>query len=138
MAEQEKKLELNIVTPERQMVSNYVDQVNIPGTEGDLGILYDHAPILTAMRAGRLSYEIGEEVIAMVVSGGYLEVTENRVTVLAESAEFLHEVDRERAEKAHAAARAVLEKPDATEEEFREAQLKLFRAIARLEHTEEN
>ena len=54
----ENKLHLSIVTPERLVLSEDVDQVNVPGVEGDLGILYDHAPILTTMRAGRFSYEL--------------------------------------------------------------------------------
>ena len=137
MAQQEQKLELNIVTPERLMVADRVDQVNVPGTEGDLGILYDHSPILTAMRPGPLSYEKDGEVVAMIVSGGYLEVTDNRVTVLAETAEFAHEVDRDRAERARVEAEKTLEKTDISEDEFRETQLKLFRALARLEHTPE-
>ncbi len=128
-------LQLNIVTPERSMVSDKVDQVNIPGSEGDMGILYDHAPILTAMRPGQLSYQKGPDTIYLVVSGGYLEVTDNRVTVLAETAEFLSEIDRDRAERARVEAESLLTNAQ-TEEEFREAQKKLFRAIARLESTE--
>lgn len=131
----EKLLQLNIVTPERSMVSDRVDQVNIPGSEGDMGILYDHAPILTAMRPGQLSYQKGPDTIYLVVSGGYLEVTDNRVTVLAETAEFLSEIDRDRAERARVEAESLLTNAQ-TEEEFREAQKKLFRAIARLESTE--
>lgn len=132
------KLILSIVTPEKQLVEEEVDQVNAPGSEGDLGILFDHAPILTNLRSGQLSYEIDGETIALVVSGGYLEVTDNRVTVLAETGEFLHEIDRERAERAHAHAEKELGKTDLSEEEFIETQKKLFRAIARLEHTENN
>ncbi|MBT5028150.1 MAG: F0F1 ATP synthase subunit epsilon [Nitrospinaceae bacterium] len=132
------KLTLNIVTPAKQLVSEQVDQVNAPGSEGDLGILYDHAPILTNLRSGQLSYEVDGETIALVVSGGYLEVTDNRVTVLAETGEFLHEIDRERAERAHAAAEKQLSQPDISEEDFIETQKKLFRAIARLENSENN
>ena len=132
------KLLLSIVTPEKHLVAEEVDQVNAPGTEGDLGILYDHAPILTNLRSGQLSYEKDGETIALVVSGGYLEVTDNRVTVLAEPGEFLHEIDRERAERAHADAEKLLGQADLSEEEFIEAQKKLFRAVARLEHTENN
>jgi F-type H+-transporting ATPase subunit epsilon len=128
-------LQLNIVTPERSMVTDKVNQVNIPGSEGDLGILYDHAPILTTMRPGQLSYEKDSETVYLVVSGGYLEVTDNRVTVLAETAEFLSEIDRDRAEKSKTEAESLLTNAQ-TEEEFRDAQLKLFRAIARLESTE--
>ena len=132
------KLILSIVTPEKLLVSEEVDQVNVPGSEGDLGILYDHAPILTNLRSGQLSYEKDGETIALVVSGGYLEVTDNRVTILAETGEFLHEIDRERAERAQAQAEELLGKTDLSEEEFIEAQKKLFRAIARLENSENN
>jgi len=131
------KLILSIVTPEKQLVAEEVDQVNAPGSEGDLGILYDHAPILTNLRSGQLSYEKDGETIALVVSGGYLEISENRVTVLAETGEFLHEIDRERAERAHAGAEKLL-LTDLSEEEFVEAQKKLFRAIARLENLNNN
>ena len=131
------KLKLSIVTPEKQLVVDEVDQVNAPGTEGDLGILYDHAPILTNLLSGQLSYEKDGETVALVVSGGYLEVTDNRVTVLAETGEFLHEIDRERAARAHAEAEKLL-LTDLTEEEFIETQKKLFRAVARLEHTDNN
>ena len=132
------KLILSIVTPEKLLVSEEVDQVNVPGSEGNLGILYDHTPILTNLRSGQLSYEKEGETIALVVSGGYLEVTDNRVTILAETGEFLHEIDRERAERAQAQAEELLGKTDLSEEEFIEAQKKLFRAIARLENSENN
>ena len=131
------KLILSIVTPEKQLVSDEVDQVNASGTEGDLGILYDHAPLLTNLRSGQLSYEKDGETVALVVSGGYLEVTDNRVTVLAETGEFLHEIDRERAERAHADAEKLL-LTDLSEEEFIETQKKLFRAVARLENLNNN
>ncbi|PIQ96845.1 MAG: ATP synthase F1 subunit epsilon [Nitrospinae bacterium CG11_big_fil_rev_8_21_14_0_20_56_8] len=129
-------LQLSIVTPQRLIVSDQVDQVNIPGTEGDLGILYDHAPILTGMRSGQLSYQKEGQTIVLIVSGGYVEVTENRVTVLAETAEFLDEIDRGRAEAARQKAEELLNRADLTDEEFHTAQKKLFRAIARLEGTE--
>ena len=132
------KLILSIVTPEKQLVSEEVDQVNVPGTEGDLGILHDHAPILTLLRSGQLSYEKEGETVILVVSGGYLEVTDNRVTVLAETGEFMHEIDRERAEIAQADAEKRLGETDISEEEYIETQKKLFRAIARLENSENN
>lgn len=131
------KLILSIVTPEKQLVAEEVDQVNAPGTEGDLGILYDHAPLLTNLRSGQLSYEKNGETVSLVVSGGYLEVTDNRVTVLAETGEFLHEIDRERAERAHADAEKLL-LTDLSEDEFIETQKKLFRAVARLENLNNN
>ena len=136
----ENKLQLSIVTPERLVLNEDVDQVNVPGIEGDLGILYDHAPILTTMRAGRFSYELlgekGRETIQMIVSGGYLEVTDNRVIVLAEAVEFLDEVDNDRAKASLAKAEEALAKTDLSDDEFAEAQDRLFRAIARLEPTQ--
>ena len=138
----ENKLQLSIVTPERLVLSEDVDQVNIPGVEGDLGILYDHAPILTTMRAGPFSYELvgekGRKTINMIVSGGYLEVTDNRVIVLAEAVEFLDEIDKGRAKASLAKAEEALSNPDLSDDEFTEAQDRLFRAIARIEPTEMN
>ncbi len=128
------KLFLSLVTPKKEMVVDAeVDQVNIPGFDGDMGILANHAPLLTLLRPGRFSYEKGEEVVELVVSEGYAEVTANRVTILAESAEFLHEIDHDRAETARAAAEKLLEETGLEEEAFKEAQDKLFRALARLE-----
>ena len=138
----ENNLKLSIVTPERLVLNEGVDQVNAPGIEGDLGILYDHAPLLTTMRAGRFSYELlgekGRETINMIVSGGYLEVTDNRVIVLAETVEFLDEIDKERAKNSLVKAEEALANTDLSDDEFAEAQDRLFRAIARLEPTENN
>ncbi len=128
------KLFVTLVTPEKEMVADpEVDQVNIPGIDGDMGILPNHAPLLTTVRPGRFSYQKGEETVELVVSHGYAEVTANRVTVLAESAEFLHEIDHDRAEAARATAEKLLEKEGLEEEAFKEVQDKLFRALARLE-----
>lgn len=128
------KLLLSLVTPEAEMVvASDVDQVNIPGFDGDMGILPDHAPLLTILRPGRFSYQKGEEAVELVISHGYAEVTNNRVTVLAESAEFLHEIDHDRAEAARSAAEKLLQEEGLEEEAFKEAQDKLFRALARLE-----
>ena len=129
-------LQLTIVTPEKMVVTEEVDQFNVPGVEGDMGILYDHAPILTTLRPGKVSYQQDTETIFLVVSGGYLEVTDNRVIVLAETAEFLDEIDRTRAEAARGKAEEMLANANLTDEEFAKAQKKLFRAVARLEGAE--
>ena len=93
------------------------------------------------MRPGQFSYESvgekGRETIQMVVSGGYLEVTDNRVIVLAEAVEFLDEIDQERAKASLARAEEALSRTDLSDDEFEEGQNKLFRAIARLEPAEE-
>ena len=130
-------LDLTIVTPERSVVVEQVDQVDIPGTEGDMGILYDHTPILTSLRPGRLTYRKAAKSVSLVVSSGYAEVAENRVIILAETAEFMDEVDRERAERAKVKAEEILKNPQLTDEEFVKAQKKLFRATARLQSSEE-
>ncbi len=133
------KLLLSVVTPKKEIVVDAeVDQVNIPGFDGDMGILANHAPLLTLMRPGRFSYQKGDEEVELVISEGYAEVTDNRVTILAESAEFLHEIDHDRAETARAAAEKLLEKSDLEGKDFKEAQDKLFRALARLETKKSN
>lgn len=133
------KLLLSVVTPKKEIVVDAeVDQVNIPGFDGDMGILANHAPLLTLMRPGRFSYQKGDEEVELVISEGYAEVTDNRVTILAESAEFLHEIDHDRAETARAAAEKLLEKSDLEGKAFKEAQDKLFRALARLETKKSN
>ena len=103
----ENKLQFTLVTPEKNFVTDFVDQVNVPGVDGDMGILYDHAPIISTLRPGRLSYQNDGETISLIVSHGYMEVTDNRVTVLAETAEFLSDIDSNRAVEAKAKADAV-------------------------------
>lgn len=128
------KIHLTMVTPEQEMINDTeVDQVNIPGIDGDMGILPNHAPLITTLRPGRFSYEKGDEVIELVVSQGYAEVTDNRVILLAESAEFLLDVDHARAEAAREKAEKLLAQPNLEEEAQRAAQDILFRALARLE-----
>ena len=87
--------------------------------------------------AGRLSYENDGETISLVVSHGYMEVTDNRVTVLAETAEFLSDIDSNRAAEAKTKAEQTLAQGGLTQKEEEEAHKKLFRAIARLETNEE-
>lgn len=129
-------LELDIVTPERLLVTEKVDQVNVPGIDGDMGILANHAPIISTLRPGSLSYEIEGKTTALVVTGGYMEVADNRVIVLAASAEFTNEIDRERALASKEKAEKALADAKLSDPDFEEAQLRLFRATARLEHTD--
>ncbi len=128
------KIHLTMVTPEQEMINDTeVDQVNIPGTDGDMGILPNHAPLFTTLRPGRFSYEKGDDIIELVVSHGYAEVTDDRVTLLSESGEFLNDIDHQRAEAAKKKAEQLLAQPNLEEEAQRDAQDKLFRAVARLE-----
>jgi F-type H+-transporting ATPase subunit epsilon len=134
----EETLELDIVTPERLLVTEKVDQVNIPGVNGDMGILPNHAPIISTLRPGSLSYEMAGKLTTLVVTGGFMEVAENRVIILAENAEFANEIDRERALASKAKAEEALAGAKLSEPEFEEAQLRLFRAAARLENIRED
>ena len=131
------QLQFTLVTPEKNYVTDHVDQVNVPGVDGDMGILSDHAPIISTLRPGRLSYQKDGETTSLIVSHGYMEVTDNRVTVLAETAEFLSEIDSNRAAEAKAKAEQTLSQGGLTEKDEEEAHKKLFRAIARLEGNEE-
>lgn len=92
---------LEIVTAERLVYSDEVDIVVAPGMEGELGILPHHAPLLTILQPGELRiHKTGQEDVYMAVTGGFLEVTGNRVIVLADAAERSEEIDEARAQEA--------------------------------------
>ncbi len=93
-------LQLDIVTAERLMYSEEVQSVVAPGTAGELGILPSHAPLLTTLAPGELRITQDGDQSAIVVSGGFLEVIGNHVTVLADTAEQADDIDIERAEAA--------------------------------------
>ncbi len=102
------KLRLDIVTAERTVYSDDVDMVIAPGTEGELGILPRHAPLLTGLQVGelRIKKEGQEELFA--IGGGFMEVRPDRVIVLADTAEYAEEIDIERAEAARRRAEHLL------------------------------
>ena len=101
-------LKLDIVTIERLAFSGDVDMVIAPGVQGELGILPRHAPLITALGAGELRFKHGAEEQIFAIGGGYLEVLNNHVTVLADSAEQAAEIDVARAEAARARAERLL------------------------------
>ena len=104
------KILLEVVTPDKLIFSEYVDQVSAPGTEGDFGILPGHCPFLTTLRVGELEYRVGEKVRYISVLWGFTEVTPNKVTVLAEIAEKAEDIDVERSKQKVADAEAHLER----------------------------
>ena len=108
--EQTGKILLEVVTPDKLIFSEYVDQVSAPGTEGDFGILPGHCPFLTTLRVGELEYRVGEKVRYISVLWGFTEVTPNKVTVLAEIAEKAEDIDVERSKQKVADAEAHLER----------------------------
>jgi F-type H+-transporting ATPase subunit epsilon len=95
-------IELIIVTPERQLLRQSVVEVTLPGAEGQLGVLPGHAPLITELGIGELSYETkgSSESVAVAVISGFAEILGDRVTVLAETAERPEEIDISRAEEA--------------------------------------
>jgi F-type H+-transporting ATPase subunit epsilon len=99
-------IELVIVTPEKQLLRDKVMEVQLPGADGYLGILLGHAPLMTELGIGELSYHDGggKESAHMAIIRGFAEVLPDRVTVLAETAEFAAEIDLARAEAAKARA----------------------------------
>jgi len=127
-----KELELDIVTPEKRIVSMAVDEVVIPGTEGSMGVLPGHAPLLTALDVGELMYRRGTTKKYVAIAQGFAEVLPNRVTILAQVAERAEEIDRDRAGKARARALGRLQASDA-EVDFKRAQVALRKSLLRLD-----
>ncbi len=129
------KLKFEIVTAERIVYSDEVDIVIAPGVEGQLGILPSHAPLLTMLQPGEMLVRKDGEETAMFVSGGFLEVMQNRVTVLADIAERAEEIDISRAEAAKSRAEQRLEERPA-EMDLAAAEAALMRSLMRLKIAE--
>jgi F-type H+-transporting ATPase subunit epsilon len=124
-------LHVEVVTAERELYSGEADMVSAPGSEGRLGILPRHAPLLTTLAPGALRITLQEAEEDIFVSGGFLEVSNNSVAVLADAAEHADEIDEARAQEARRRAQERLaEVQSNTERADMEAQLQ--RAISRL------
>lgn len=128
------KLKLEVVTPKGAAVSTEVDIVTAPGYGGEFGVLANHAPFLSTIKTGVLTYKTGAQEETLMVSGGFCEVSNNKLTFLVESAERGADIDvdramraKERAEKRLAEAQAQKEKFDRTR-----AEAALQRALSRL------
>jgi F-type H+-transporting ATPase subunit epsilon len=128
-------LNFEIVTAERVVYSGEVDVVVAPGMEGQLAILPSHAPLITTLQHGELLVRRGGEEIAMFVQGGFMEVSGNRVTVLADVAERAEEIDIERAEEAKRLAESQLREPR-PEMDLATAEAALKRSMLRLKIAE--
>jgi len=124
-------LRLEIVTAERQIFAEDVDMVIAPGIEGELGILPHHAPLLTPLKPGELRIKKSGEEILMAVTGGFLEVLPDRVTILADAAERAEEIDLARAEAARQRAQQRVA-GQAVEIDRTRAMAAMARATARL------
>lgn len=129
----EKTFQLEVITPDRVVLSdNQIVSVVAPGSEGYLGMLANHAPLMTELTIGKLDFRRADgSEGAMAISGGFLEVFENKVSVLAESAELVEEIDIERAEQAKKRAEERLAAAGAELDATR-ARIALLRALNRL------
>lgn len=125
-------LELEIVTPERLVVHDTAEEVQIPGRDGYLGVLPGHAPLITELAVGEISYRNAGVTTRLSVAWGFAEVLPDKVTILAESCEPAHEIDVPRAEAAKQRAEETLQSNDPNTD-FNHAQNALRRAETRIE-----
>jgi F-type H+-transporting ATPase subunit epsilon len=129
-------LKVEIVTAERVVYSEEgVDRLIVPGVEGELGVLTLHAPLLTMIQPGVMRIVKGEEEVEMAITGGFIEVRDNRITILADAAERAEEIDVERAEEARRRAKRLIEEREA-EVDLARAQAELAGALARIKAVE--
>ena len=126
-------LRLEIVTPEKKVVDETVDAVTVPGANGEIGILPNHAPLITTLKPGILSYTRGGATDRLVVSGGFIEVSADKVSVLADVAETADEIDVEAARSEREATERTLGAWSGSEADFEVQKEKLERAQARLQ-----
>ena len=128
------KIELEVVTPERHVLDELVESIEMPGKDGYLGILPGHAPLLTELGVGVLTYHKGAQVERLTVVNGYAEVLPDRVIVLAEASERAEEIDLQRAQNAAERAQAELAKASSSPEtDWQKAAEALERAQVRVE-----
>lgn len=129
-------LSVHIVTAEREVYAEEgVDEVTAPGSEGEFTVLPQHAPLLTMIKPGVMRIQKGNEEIDLAVTGGFLEVRDDRVTILADAAERAEEIDVVRAEEARRRAERALEERE-SQETLAEAAGALQRALLRLRAAE--
>ncbi len=126
-------LDVEIVTPERIIVQEQVDELNVPSDWGYIGILPGHTPLLTILGQGELMYRQGAAQHYMSLFWGYMEVNEDKVTILAEIAEPGSEIDRPRAESARDRAEDRLRRIQDSDVDFERARAALMRALIRLQ-----
>ena len=127
------KLKLEMVTPYKRVLSEDIDELAAPGTLGELGILPGHTPLLTTLKVGELTYKKDGETFHVAVNWGYVEVEEDTVTVLVETAELADQIDLERAKAAFDRAGEALKTLSSEEKEFKVMEAALERAVIRMQ-----
>jgi len=127
------KLRLEMVTPYKQVLSEEVDELTAPGAIGEFGLLPGHTPLLTTLKIGELSYRRGGELFHVAVNWGYVEVEDDTVTVLVETAEPADDIDLERAKAALGRAEEALKTLSPEDKDFLSMQAALERAAIRVQ-----
>ena len=125
-------IRLELVTPERLLLSEEVDEVVAPGYEGEFGVLPEHTQYLAVLNIGLLRYRKGSETRVLALGGGFAEVTPARVVVMADTAERSEEIDVERARRARERAEAALKELSLDDETYAKAYAALQRAMVRM------
>jgi F-type H+-transporting ATPase subunit epsilon len=127
------QLQLEVVTPERRVLSEAVDMATIPGLNGELGILPGHTPLISQLKTGILSYLKDGKTFQLHISGGFIEVRDDHVSVLAEVAERPEEIDAAQARSQRESVEKQLSGWTGTQEDFEKARVDLERAQVRLQ-----
>ncbi len=125
-------MQLNIITPERIVFQEDIDQVTIPTQDGEITVLPHHIPLVGILKAGELIIKKGSEIIPLAVSGGIVHVRVDGVTILADTAERVEEIIEERAEEARKRAEQLLAEKKFDTEEYATIAAKMERELARL------
>ena len=133
------QINLEVVTPSGPVISDDVDIVTAPGFGGEFGVLANHAPFLSTIKTGTLSYKKDKQTKYLMVSGGFSEVSNNKITFLVESAEYGHDIDVDRAMRAKERAEKRLAQAVQQEEKINRARAEaaLQRALARIRAAEQ-
>ena len=127
-----KHLTLEVVTPDRSLVAERVDEVEIPGADGYFGVLPGHTPLLATLQVGELWYRQGSEKVYLSIAFGFAEVLPDRVTILAQLAERADEIDIARAEASRRRAEERLAQPVSVMD-FERARIALMKSLIRLQ-----
>ncbi len=124
-------IDLQIVTPDRMLVHEQVDEVEVPGVNGYFGVLPGHTPLLAALSVGELWYRKGQEKTYLSIAYGFAEVLPDRVSILAQLAERAEEIDVERAEAARRRASERLE--ERSDVDYERARVSLMKSLTRIQ-----
>jgi F-type H+-transporting ATPase subunit epsilon len=129
-----RKLTLEIVTPDRALVTDQVDEVELPGSEGYFGVLPGHTPLLASLQVGEIWYRVGQEKSYLAVAFGFVEVLPARITVLAQIAERAQDIDVARAEAARKRAEERVSRASPHGDmDFERARVALMKSLVRLQ-----